>query len=134
MNTTKILANLDFSEGWAQISNIENNHGIYFMGLKGTPNPETDICDLNAVTKVVLALGVNSGLQDTPPIFIQNVVLDFTAITNIEDEKDTKTAIARVNTLPSSLYVKVVSIFDDKQEYKRLEEGTLSVSINVLPF
>ena len=137
MATENLFGSLNLGAGWAVVNNLQHEHGIYFIGVKGTASPE-DVCDISKVKKVVLALGINSAVVDETtnviiPITIQTIVLDFDSIIDVDSAiEEHNIAVTRVNKLPTPLYIKVLSIFDDKKEYKGT--GTIPIGINALPF
>ena len=125
---TKIMSNLNTSE-WIKATSVTGNHGAYIIAIKEAKTA-TDICSIDDLKYVVMEVGIDSGLTDKP-LTVTRIKLNFNEETSSDLDLNAKTAFTRISQMPSTLYFKVVSYGDATKEYK---EGTMPVSINVLPF
>lgn len=130
MAITQIIETLDIGKGWLEASNVTGANGAFFIAIKG-PHSDTSACNIADVKYIVLEIGIPSGIENKP-ITLQFLKLNFSDITSFDDvDLNNKTACARIGTLPSTIYMRPIAYADASKEYKN---GTMPISINVLPF
>lgn len=127
-NITKIIETLDTSR-WYSVSNITGTWGCYIIGIKGESST-TDVFDIKDLKYIVLEVGIDSGI-DQSPITLTRIKLNFNEETSSDPNLNSKTALAKLTQMPSTVYLKPIAFADQNKEYL---SGTINVSINVIPF
>ena len=130
MAVTKIIEALDTSKGWLQAQNASGEHGLFVIGIKGSPIDGSGL-PIDNLKYVVLELGIPSGIENKP-ITLQMIKLNFDDITSFDDKDlNSKTACVKLGAMPSTIYIRPVAFGDGLKEVK---EGIMPISINVLAF
>lgn len=65
MAVTQIIEALDTSKGWLQAQNASGDHGLFIIGIKGSP-AEGSSLPIDELKYVVLELGIPSGIESKP--------------------------------------------------------------------
>lgn len=129
MATTQIMTNLNTAQGWLKVDNITGTWGCYIVGIKGVI-ADDDIFNVNDLKYVVLEVGIDSGIEGSP-ITLTRIKLNFNEETSSDKNLNSKTALAKLTQMPTTIYLKPIAFADQTKEYL---EGKMSVSINVIPF
>ena len=125
---SQIIGRLDTSI-WTSVSNITGTWGCYLVGIKGE-SVETDTIDVKNLSYVVLEIGIDSGISQSP-ITITRVKLNFNEETSSDPNLNSKTALAKLTQMPSTIHLRPIAFADQNKEYL---SGTINVSVNAIPF
>lgn len=126
MAAATIISTMSSSTGWTNLTSL-NGKRAFIIAVKGS-DLNTDTVTLKDITKIVLSVGIDSGITNQP-VTIRNITLDFTQETSDDESTNKLTALAQIDELPADLYVKVLSIQTRMQEYRTFEEN---IAVNVV--
>lgn len=122
MALTKIITQATLGT-WLQTSINDFNY-CYLVAKKETPT-KTDTLDVEKVKSMVIELGIDSGVENHP-ITIKRVTLSFKDALYRDEQLDNRVTYALLNNIPSSFYIKVLSVNDGDKDYF---EGKVSISV-----
>lgn len=123
MALTKILEKVTLNT-WFK-TNIDDFNYCYLVAKKEEKQP-TDAVDSKKVNKINLVLGIDSGVENHP-IIISRITLSFTDSYYNDSVIDKQVVYAQLTNIPSSFYIKVVSVEDETKQYT---QGNVSISIS----
>lgn len=125
MATVNVIEKTNIDSSWMSYS-LGSNNGMYVIAIKGA-KATTDVFDVNDLKYITMDVGIDSGIKDKP-LAIARLKLNFDEFTSDDVSLNKKTAFARLNQLPTDIYLRVTSFADSTKEYKT---GSMSVSINI---
>ena len=123
MALTKILNKVSLNT-WYE-TNIENFNYCNIVVKKET-KAASDIVDSSKIVRVAIGLGADSGVAGHP-IIIQRINLSFNDADYGDPVIDKQVIFAQLKNIPSSFYIKVLSVDDGKKPYT---SGDVSLSIS----
>lgn len=123
MALTKILEKVTLNT-WFK-TDIENFNYCYLVAKK-EEKQDADVVDSKKVNKINLVIGIDSGVENHP-IIISRVTLTFTDAYYNDPIIDNQVVFAQLTNIPSSFYIKVVSVEDTQMQYN---EGSVAISIS----
>lgn len=123
MALTKILEKVTLNT-WFK-TDIDDFNYCYLLAKK-EEKQTTDVVDSKKVNKINLVFGIDSGIENHP-IIISRITLSFTDAYYNDPTIDKQVVYAQLTNIPSSFYIKVVSVEDEKMQYS---EGSVAISIS----
>lgn len=123
MALTKILEKVTLNT-WFK-TDIDDFNYCYLLAKK-EEKQSTDVVDSKKVNKINLVFGIDSGVENHP-IIISRITLSFTDAYYNDPTIDKQVVYAQLTNIPSSFYIKVVSVEDEKMQYS---EGSVAISIS----
>ena len=123
MALTKILEKVTLNT-WFK-TDIKDFNYCYLVAKK-EEKQATDVVDSKRVNKVNLVIGIDSGVENHP-IIISRVTLTFTDAYYNDPIIDNQVVFAQLTNIPSSFYIKVVSVEDTQMQYSK---GNVAISIS----
>lgn len=124
MALTQIISKVDLGT-W--LSTNTSNQNYTFLTAKKDTAAAGDVVDSKDVKNITIALGLDSGIQNHP-IIIQKVTLRYDDAKYGDEEVDGKVIFTKLVNIPSTFYIKVVSV---ETEQGQFSEGNVAISISL---
>ena len=123
MALTKILDKIALNT-WYK-TDIDDFNYCYLVAKKEAKQ-ESDVVDSKNVIRIAIALGVDSGVAQHP-VIISRTSLSFTDAQYNDPVIDKQVVFSQLTNIPSSFYIKVLSVDDGRKEYT---SGNVSISLS----
>ena len=123
MALTKILDTIALNT-WYQ-TDIDDFNYCYLVAKKEATK-STDVVDSKHIVRIAIALGVDSGVSGHP-VIIHKINLSFTDAQYSDPIIDKQVVFSQLTNIPSSFYIKVIAVDDNKTTYT---SGNVAISLS----